>query len=121
MLKREEYRKKYVHFTLIATTKESNLRLEPGNPHYETLKPSTSRNYIFEFIPNKNIFLNFYTHNLQNNIELKASISSTSQVNNKSSTVELNIDRQTDVASIGTLSEKLCAENGDQCELLVKV
>ena len=27
VLKREEYRKKYVHFTLIASTKEGNLRL----------------------------------------------------------------------------------------------
>lgn len=32
--KREEYKNKYVHFTLIASTKESNLILEPSNPHY---------------------------------------------------------------------------------------
>jgi hypothetical protein len=32
--KREEYRKKFVHFTLIASTKEGNLRLEAGNAHY---------------------------------------------------------------------------------------
>jgi hypothetical protein len=34
VVKREEYRKKYVHFTLIVSTKESNLRLEAGNAHY---------------------------------------------------------------------------------------
>ena len=32
--KRQEYRKKYVHFTLIASTKAGNLRLEAGNAHY---------------------------------------------------------------------------------------
>lgn len=49
--KREEYRKKYVHFTLIASTKEANLRLETGNAHYETLKSGAERDYVFEIIP----------------------------------------------------------------------
>lgn len=32
--KREEYRKKFVHFTMIASTREGELRLEPGSAHY---------------------------------------------------------------------------------------
>ena len=36
--KTEDHAKKFVHFTLIASTKNSNMRLEPGIAHYETLK-----------------------------------------------------------------------------------
>jgi hypothetical protein len=32
--KRTEFQNKYVHFTLIVSTKEGNLRLENGSPHY---------------------------------------------------------------------------------------
>lgn len=37
--KTEDHHKKFVHFTLIASTHESNMRLDSGIPHYETLKP----------------------------------------------------------------------------------
>lgn len=36
--KTESSKTKFVHFTLIASTSGSNMRLDPGNPHYETLK-----------------------------------------------------------------------------------
>jgi hypothetical protein len=62
--KREEYRKKYVHFSLIASTEGSNMRLEPGNAHYETIKPSGSRDFYLQTQEDKKMFLNFYTHNL---------------------------------------------------------
>ena len=76
--KREEYHKKYVHFTLIASTKTGNLRLEPGNAHYETLKPDSSRDYFFQVQSDKKMFLNFYTHKLQK-VNLRATVSRTDE------------------------------------------
>lgn len=38
---------KYVHFTIITSTKEGNLRLEGGGAHYETLSPKDTRKYVF--------------------------------------------------------------------------
>lgn len=37
--KTEDHAKKFVHFTLIASTNNTNMRLEAGIAHYETLKP----------------------------------------------------------------------------------
>jgi hypothetical protein len=50
-MKTEDHMKKFVHFTLIASTNNTNMRLEPGIAHYETLKPEQSKVYAFEFEP----------------------------------------------------------------------
>lgn len=50
MVKKSENAKdKFVHFTLIASTSETNLRLDPGIVHYETLKPKGYKDVVFEF------------------------------------------------------------------------
>jgi len=45
--------KKAVHFTLLVSTKEGNVRLEAGTSHFETIKAQTTRDYVFEFQPEK--------------------------------------------------------------------
>ena len=47
--KTEDHKDKFVHFTLIATTGETNMRLEPGIAHYETFKPEEHKDFVFQF------------------------------------------------------------------------
>ena len=117
--KRQEYRKKYVHFTLIASTQGSNMRIEPGNAHYETIKIKGSRDFYFQVQQDKKMFLNFYTHNLET-VDLTATLSRTDQYKDKDKTAEFKIDRQTDMVSIATVAQKLCGEESD-CELYLRV
>ena len=51
VVKRESYRNKSIHFTLIASTSDKEVRLETGITHYETLSAegSSPAEYIFEF------------------------------------------------------------------------
>lgn len=60
---------------MIASTKESNLHLSAGSPHYETLKVKDTRDYLFEFEPKARFFLNFYTHNIKHDIKLNLKLS----------------------------------------------
>ena len=62
--KRDAYKKKYVHFTIVASTTGKQIRLETGITHYETLpKNGDSAEYIFEFDKKQDYVMNFYTHN----------------------------------------------------------
>ena len=54
-----------IHFTLVASTKTTYIRLEPGVTHYETLRLKDFVRYIFEFNVNEDYIINFYTHNIK--------------------------------------------------------
>ncbi len=45
--KTDDHAKKFVHFTLIVSTNNTNMRLEPGIAHYETLKSEEGKVYAF--------------------------------------------------------------------------
>lgn len=51
--KREEFLKKYIHFTLLVSTQEGNVRLEPAISHFENIKADETRDFVFEFEPKK--------------------------------------------------------------------
>lgn len=53
-----------MHFTLIASTSGANLRLDPGVAHTESLKPTESKDFIFEYSQKGEYILNFYTPNV---------------------------------------------------------
>jgi hypothetical protein len=48
------------------STVDTVIQLEPTVAHYETIKPETYREYIFEFISSEEYIINFYTHNIKN-------------------------------------------------------
>jgi hypothetical protein len=80
-MKKEGFSTKWIHFTLIASTKDGNMRLEPGVAHYENIKSKDTKDYVFEFIPKKNIFINFYTHNIKSDVKLNMKVSNTDDYN----------------------------------------
>lgn len=76
--KREAYISKYIHFTILISTKDGNVRLESGVAHFETIPSEETRDFVFEYEPGKDMLINFYTHNLINNqLSIKALISTT--------------------------------------------
>lgn len=85
--KRQEFLKKFVHFTMIASTQSGNMRLEPGVAHYETLHSKDRRDYVFEFATQNIILLNFYSHNLKSQVDLSVKISNADEFNNRDATV----------------------------------
>lgn len=95
------------------------MHLEPGNAHYETIKPKGSRDFYFQTQEDKKMFLNFYTHNIQK-VDLVATLSRSDEYKDKEKTAEFKLDRQTDIVDIATVSQKLCAEEVD-CELFLRV
>lgn len=98
------------------------MRLEPGVAHYETLKTKDSRDYVFEFMPKKDILLNFYTHNIKTDVKLKLVISNADEYSNKDNSGEFIIDREVDVLDLSLVSKKLCKqEAGENCELFIRV
>jgi hypothetical protein len=119
--KKEGFANKWIHFTLIASTKEGNMRLEPGVAHYDNIKPSDTKDYVFEFIPKKEIMLNFYTHNIKENVKLKMKVSNTDDYKNDENTAEFVIDQEVDVLDLHLVSKKLCKKEEENCELFVRV
>ena len=62
--KTKAYQNRFMHFSIIASTTGSNLRLEPSVSHYETIAPNTYREFVFEFDKKAEYLVNFYTHNM---------------------------------------------------------
>lgn len=91
--KKEAYASKWIHFTLIASTKEGNMRLEPGFAHYDNIKPKEAKDYVFEFLPKKDFILNFYTHNIKENVKLNLKVSNTDDYKNDDNTATFVIDK----------------------------
>ena len=91
--KNERYLDKYVHFTLIASTKETNMRLESGVAHYETIPSKNSVDYVFEYEKNTSILLSFYTHNIKADVDLKLAVSNADEYDKKENTVYFQVDR----------------------------
>ena len=69
-MKTEAAQTKYVHFSLIASTSQTHMRLEPAVPYYETLKTKEERKFMFEFDKDEDYLLNFYIHNIPD-VEVK--------------------------------------------------
>ena len=69
---------------------------------------------MFQAEKDKKMYLNFYTHNLQN-INLTATLSRTDEHNNKDETATLQIDKQTSVINIGFIAQNLCKEQITDC------
>ena len=74
------------------STHEGNVRLEPSVAHYETIGVDESRDYVFEFEPKKDILINFYTHNLRDNINIEAALSKTDEYVDSSDIINFVID-----------------------------
>lgn len=49
--KREGFLDKYIHFTLLVSTKEGNVRLEPGVSQFETIPADETRDFVVEYEP----------------------------------------------------------------------
>jgi hypothetical protein len=75
------------------------------------LKPKDTRDYVFEFIPNHKILLNFYTHNIHKDVKINLKVSNADEYSNSSNTAEFTIDRNVDVLDIGLVSARLCKVN----------
>lgn len=56
-------RNSFVHFTIIPTSQGTNVRLQSGITHYETMEPNSIRKLVFEFNTDESAALNIYTHN----------------------------------------------------------
>ena len=89
--KNPRYKGKYIHFTIIASTKESNMRLEAGSAHYETIPAQNTVDYVFEYEPGKNALLNFYTHN-QHTIDLGLTLNNVDEYDKSDKAVQLTVD-----------------------------
>ena len=66
--KKDGFENKNIHFTIIASTEGTAIRLETGITHYETL-PVNSKGksqYIFEYNQKEDYVVNFYSHNAKN-------------------------------------------------------
>ena len=113
MQKKEAYASKWIHFTIIASTKEGNMRLEPGIAHYENIKPKGSKDYVFEFIPNKEFILNFYTHNIKENVKINLKVSKTDDYKNDDETATFTIDKEVDAFDLRLVSKKLCKKSNE--------
>jgi hypothetical protein len=122
--KTEDHSKKFVHFTLIASTKNSNMRLEPGIAHYETLKSEESKVYAFEFEPKEEYIVSFYTHNAKakDKVNIEMMVSNKNEWAKISTDHSFVIDKASDVLQLKDVSEALCkSEGAEQCEIFVKI
>lgn len=113
--KKEGFASKWIHFTLIATTRDANMRLEPGMAHYDNIQPKDSKDYVFEFLPKKQLFLNLYTHNLKDHLNLTLKVSNTDDYKDDDSTAEFTVDREVDVLELGLVSKRLCGKEEENC------
>lgn len=76
--KREAYKDRMVHFTIIASSSGKEIRLETGVTHYETLPKEGYSNaeYVFEFDEKEDFILNFYCHNVKSeDVRIKMMVS----------------------------------------------
>jgi hypothetical protein len=55
----------YVHFTLLITTSDMAVRLDPTVTHYEKYLPRAAKTFLIEYDPSEVNALNIYTENLQ--------------------------------------------------------
>lgn len=60
-----QYYDQYVHFTLLITTSDMAVRLDPTVTHYETYLPRAVKTFLLEYDPNEVNAINIYTGNLQ--------------------------------------------------------
>lgn len=99
---------KQVHFTLIASTSNTVIRLESAVAHYETIKQETYREYAFEFDPTEQYIVNFYVHNIKDEkIKIMLALS-IDRMWNSNNLDKIWVDREADYIDLNTYSEKLC-------------
>ena len=91
------------------------MRLEPGVAHYDNIQPKDAKDYVFEFIPKKGILLNFYSHNLKDEVKLSLKVSNTDDYKNDDNTAEFTIDQEVDVLDMALVSKKLCDKEDENC------
>jgi hypothetical protein len=69
------------------------MRLEPGVAHYETIESKNTRDLVFEFEKNKEIVLNFYSHNVKKNVNIGLKISNVDEYSKSENYLEAVIDQ----------------------------
>jgi hypothetical protein len=97
------------------------VRLDPAVTSYETLAPSSYRDYVFEFDPSEAYILSFYAYNLKEK-EVKIEIKVSDEEKKWESVKPMLIDKESDYLDLREVSMALCEEEGVlSCEIFLRI
>ena len=78
--------------------------------------------YVFEYETGKQILLNFYSHNLKENIDIDLKMNNADNYDEMEKYGSITIDQEVDVLDLAPASKLLCRkEEGGNCELFMRL